>query len=54
MEAGKAESIVSVFLERIRNAPGAVAGFVLDGGNWHDIGSPETYENLTRIPTPED
>jgi mannose-1-phosphate guanylyltransferase len=49
IEAGKPESIVTVFLERIRIAPGSVAGVVLDDGRWHDIGSPASYADLIKF-----
>ena len=55
MEAGKVESIITVFLNRIRSSPGSIAGIVIDDSNWYDIGSLEAYETLkTRIAASED
>jgi mannose-1-phosphate guanylyltransferase len=55
IEAGKPESIVAVFLGRIRRAAGSIAGVVVDNGRWHDIGSPESYADLRNsFATPED
>jgi mannose-1-phosphate guanylyltransferase len=48
IEAGKIESIVAIFLDRIRNRPGSIAGMVVDEGLWCDIGSPEAYDALQR------
>jgi len=46
---GKAESIVTVLLNRIRGSPGSVAGVVIDDGRWCDIGSPEAYRSLQQM-----
>ena len=54
LQAGKPESIISAFINRITEKPGAILGVVLDQGDWYDAGSPEYYAQLkNKIPKPE-
>jgi mannose-1-phosphate guanylyltransferase len=46
IEAGRIESIISIFLQRITAHPGSILGIIIDEGHWRDIGSTETYEKL--------
>lgn len=46
LEKGKIESIIPALLRCIVENVGSVRGVVIDEGEWHDIGSPETYAAL--------
>jgi mannose-1-phosphate guanylyltransferase len=46
IEAGRIDSIINPFLQRIASKPGSVLGIIIDEGYWQDIGSLEIYERL--------
>ena len=46
VEQDRKESVVPVFIRRIRERPGSIIGAVIDEGRWYDIGSIAEYESL--------
>ncbi len=49
---GVKQDIIPVFIDMIREEPGAVAGIVIDAGQWTDIGTPESYAGLNEAASP--
>jgi NDP-sugar pyrophosphorylase family protein len=48
LRAGKIESIVPALLRRIVEKPELIQGVIIDGGEWHDIGSIEAYQEIAK------
>ena len=54
LQPNRPESVITVWLDMIRERPGSVAGVILDEGQWYDAGSLEEYEKLTKLlPAPQ-
>jgi mannose-1-phosphate guanylyltransferase len=52
MEAGKIESIVPIFIQRITQKPGSILSIIIDEGNWRSFDSVEDYEQLKILGAP--
>jgi NDP-sugar pyrophosphorylase family protein len=48
IEPGKIESIIPVFIERIKQAPGSILGVIVDEGHWQSPDSVEDYERMKK------
>lgn len=49
LEKGKIESIIYPMIRRIRESPGSIRGVIIDDGEWFEIGSIETYNQINVI-----
>jgi mannose-1-phosphate guanylyltransferase len=49
LQPGRPESVITVFLDMVREMPGSVAGVIIDEGRWYDAGSLEEYEKLNKL-----
>jgi aminoglycoside/choline kinase family phosphotransferase/dTDP-glucose pyrophosphorylase len=49
LRPGKTESVVPVFVEMLREAPGSVGSVMIDMGLWQDIGDPEAYARIESV-----
>lgn len=47
---GRIESVVPVFVEMLREAPGSVGSVVIDGGTWEEVGDPVAYGRIAADP----
>jgi Nucleoside-diphosphate-sugar pyrophosphorylase involved in lipopolysaccharide biosynthesis/translation initiation factor 2B, gamma/epsilon subunits (eIF-2Bgamma/eIF-2Bepsilon) len=48
LETGRVESIVPPLIEMIKKNPRSVGGIIIDDGYWHDVGTIEEYNELTK------
>jgi mannose-1-phosphate guanylyltransferase len=48
LEAGRVESIVPPLIGMIKENPHSVGGIIIDDGYWHDVGTIEEYNELTK------
>ncbi len=49
LKQGRRESVITIFLEMIRDKPGAVAGVIIDEGLCHDAGSLQELERINEL-----
>jgi mannose-1-phosphate guanylyltransferase len=48
LESGRVESIVPPLMAMIKENPRSIGGIVIDDGYWHDVGTLEEYEKLSK------